>query len=285
MVDNGSTDGSAEAVEREYPDVRVVRLDKNYGCPGGRNRTIPHARGDFLFFADNDGLLHCQAVERAVRVMLSDERIGVVAGRVKLYSDVEEVDTECDVGGEDAGHFSCGFSGGISLHRKVMYETVGVYPDDYMYSGEEEHLMYRMLSSKYLIYMEPTVILWHEKTDEARRKREESVLARANVLATNAEFWPIELFCLYAIRSLVVDTFRVAQDGYLWFYLRKLPSIWGRAVRILFCSRNPVPRQTMQVIWKLRRETVREADAVTNVELAYWKSLLGYLLWVIRGHG
>ena len=86
VVDNGSEDGSAEAAERAFREANVVRLDRNYGCPGGRNRGIPHAKGDYIFFVDNYGILHEQAVERSYRAMCIDRRIGVVTVRVKDFS-------------------------------------------------------------------------------------------------------------------------------------------------------------------------------------------------------
>ena len=62
VVDDGSTDGTAETVEdlcerdpaaREL--VRFHRLEKNLGPGGARNRAAGIARGDVLFFAESDG--------------------------------------------------------------------------------------------------------------------------------------------------------------------------------------------------------------------------------------
>ena len=54
-VDNASTDGSAEMVRDEFPDVRLVELPRNVGA-AGRNAGVAAAKGDVVFTLDNDVL-------------------------------------------------------------------------------------------------------------------------------------------------------------------------------------------------------------------------------------
>jgi glycosyltransferase involved in cell wall biosynthesis len=44
VVDNGSTDGTAEAITSAYPEVRLLRMEQNLGASGGRNPGIAAAR-------------------------------------------------------------------------------------------------------------------------------------------------------------------------------------------------------------------------------------------------
>src|SRR5207249_2673637 len=54
VVDNGSTDGSAEFVRQNFPQVRVLALDRNYGFAEGNNRGAHEAQTDVLVFLNND---------------------------------------------------------------------------------------------------------------------------------------------------------------------------------------------------------------------------------------
>ncbi|MBI1849745.1 MAG: glycosyltransferase family 2 protein [Planctomycetes bacterium] len=60
VIDNGSSDGSREAVAAAYPDVSWVQNPENYGISRGFNQGIEHAasvRADYVFFLNNDATL------------------------------------------------------------------------------------------------------------------------------------------------------------------------------------------------------------------------------------
>jgi len=54
VVDNGSTDRTYEAIKRRFPNVRLVRNDRNLGGAEGRNLGIKNAKGEYLLFVDDD---------------------------------------------------------------------------------------------------------------------------------------------------------------------------------------------------------------------------------------
>ncbi|MBC8213143.1 MAG: glycosyltransferase family 2 protein [Candidatus Marinimicrobia bacterium] len=57
LVDNGSSDGSIEAIKEKFPQVDILGLDKNYGYAGGNNRgyqSISENSTDFVCFLNND---------------------------------------------------------------------------------------------------------------------------------------------------------------------------------------------------------------------------------------
>jgi GT2 family glycosyltransferase len=54
VVDNGSTDGSIEFVRQNFPCVRVLPLDRNYGFIGGNNRGISAVQTDIVVLLNND---------------------------------------------------------------------------------------------------------------------------------------------------------------------------------------------------------------------------------------
>ncbi len=78
MVDNNSTDRSAEIVAR-YPRIRLLHEPKQ-GAYAARNRALEHARGDLLAFTDPDCVPRPDWLSRLL-APLCDPRVQVVIGR------------------------------------------------------------------------------------------------------------------------------------------------------------------------------------------------------------
>lgn len=64
VVDNGSSDGSIDSVEQDFPPFRVVRLPANLGAGGARNVGLTEARHSRILFIDNDVALTAHCVTR-----------------------------------------------------------------------------------------------------------------------------------------------------------------------------------------------------------------------------
>lgn len=83
VVDNGSTDGSAEVAAR-FPGVRV-EAEATIGSYAARNRGITVAHGDVLAFTDADCVPAADWIERGVADLARADRCGLVAGRIHIY--------------------------------------------------------------------------------------------------------------------------------------------------------------------------------------------------------
>ena len=54
VADNGSTDGSLEWLEKEYPGVVTIEFDRNYGFTGGYNRALKQVEADYYVLLNSD---------------------------------------------------------------------------------------------------------------------------------------------------------------------------------------------------------------------------------------
>ncbi|HEY9044805.1 MAG TPA: glycosyltransferase family 2 protein [Ohtaekwangia sp.] len=54
VADNGSADGSIALLEKEFPSVRIIRLDQNYGYCGGYNRALQMVDADYYVLLNSD---------------------------------------------------------------------------------------------------------------------------------------------------------------------------------------------------------------------------------------
>lgn len=76
VVDNGSTDGSAEAIERDFPNVIVVRLPTNRYI-FGLNDGLLSARGEYVAFCNNDMIVEGDFVNSAISQFTTDDIFAV----------------------------------------------------------------------------------------------------------------------------------------------------------------------------------------------------------------
>ena len=80
VVDNASTDGSAEAVEERFPHVKLFRLAKNIGFAAANNLAATRAEGRYLLLLNPDTVVEEGAIERALTFAGEHEPV-IVGGR------------------------------------------------------------------------------------------------------------------------------------------------------------------------------------------------------------
>ena len=83
IADNGSTDGAAEMVAAEFPQVALVRNADNRGFARASNQAAALARGRFLFFLNNDTVVPPHALGRLVAAAEANPAVGMFGPRLR----------------------------------------------------------------------------------------------------------------------------------------------------------------------------------------------------------
>ncbi len=86
VVDNASTDGSADAIERELPSVRLLRSEVNLGFAAANNLARRHARGERFLLLNPDTRVRGDAIDRLLAFSLAHPEAGITGGRT-LHDD------------------------------------------------------------------------------------------------------------------------------------------------------------------------------------------------------
>ena len=84
VVDNASTDGSADMVEREFPKVRLIRNKKNNGYAGGNDQGAAVARGQYLLLLGSDTEVRAGTLDALVAFLDAHPDAGAVACRLEF---------------------------------------------------------------------------------------------------------------------------------------------------------------------------------------------------------
>jgi GT2 family glycosyltransferase len=159
LVDNASTDGSAEFVRARFPQVRVVALAENRGFAGGNNVGARMARGRFVAFLNNDTVVEAGWL-RALRDGM-DPAAGflLTTSRIVYMHDASIVDSAGDGlfrwGGAFKRHHGASVDlagvsqevfavcGGACLVSKMVFDELGGFDEDFFFSHEDVDLSYR----------------------------------------------------------------------------------------------------------------------------------------------
>ncbi len=81
VVDNVSRDDSAGMVEREFPEVRLIRSDTNLGFAAANNRAFAEATGKYVVLLNSDAFPQPGSVRLSVEHMNREARVGLGSGR------------------------------------------------------------------------------------------------------------------------------------------------------------------------------------------------------------
>jgi N-acetylglucosaminyl-diphospho-decaprenol L-rhamnosyltransferase len=83
VVDNASTDGAAEMVADEFPEVVLVRNDANRGFARANNQAARRARGRYLFFLNNDTVVPPGTLRKLLDYAEAHPAVGMIGPRLR----------------------------------------------------------------------------------------------------------------------------------------------------------------------------------------------------------
>ncbi|PIP12419.1 MAG: glycosyl transferase, partial [bacterium (Candidatus Stahlbacteria) CG23_combo_of_CG06-09_8_20_14_all_40_9] len=181
IVDNGSTDDSVKFVLENYPQVKVIKNEKNYGYAKGNNIGIREGSGKYVVTLNNDTEVAKNWLEELVRVAESNSRIGICASKQLNYHNRRIIDAagcyltkyaagkniglgEFDCGQYDSLREIFGASGASAFYRKKMLEEIGLFDEDYFLYEEELDLCWRAKLSGWKCIFVPGAIVYHIKS-------------------------------------------------------------------------------------------------------------------------
>lgn len=191
VVDNGSTDGSADAVAEQYPVVRLIRSQDNVGFAGGNNLGLTAMMADeveLAFLVNNDVVVSHDTVEWLVAAARGYPDAGALSPKVLLHSEPDVIwsaggtlDPENGVaiqrqyGEKDTGHpntvSEVDYAVGCAmLVRMEAIRKAGLMDPRYFMYYEEAEWCRRIRTAGYRIMYVPLSQVWHkvELGDESR---------------------------------------------------------------------------------------------------------------------
>lgn len=179
LVDNGSTDGSVESIEENFPGfVRILKNKENVGFARGNNQGIEVARGEYIVLLNNDAQADSHWLEGLLKGTEEDQRVGMVASKIYLHGSDKVIDNvghliyrdglnrgrgrlEVDHGQFDEKEEVLFPSGCAALYRRKMLEEVGLFDEDFFaYADDTDLGLKGRMAGWRCLYM-PQAIVYH----------------------------------------------------------------------------------------------------------------------------
>lgn len=170
-VDNASTDQTCQVL-KSYPQIKVVRLDRNIGA-AARNVGLAQAKTPYVAFCDDDGWYEPESLVLAADALEEHPRLALVNARILVTDDqyldpisAEMADSPLPERHGIPGPVLLGFMAGACVVRVAAYEQVGGYDSIYFMGGEEETLALKLARHGWQLRYRPDVVVQHRPSGE-----------------------------------------------------------------------------------------------------------------------
>lgn len=215
LVDNGSTDGSLEFTNKNYPEVEVIGLEKNYGFAKAVNEGIKYALKDErvkrILLLNND--IECE--EYFLEEMLkgfTEDFIGSVACKMMNYYNRDVFDDagdfikligspyarghgEKDTGQYDKPEFIFGACAGAAMYRRKIFDVIGFLDEDFFAYYEDVDFSFRIQLAGYKCFYNPKAICYHKRgATSGYTSGWQTMLCERNLIAMRIKNYPLSLY-------------------------------------------------------------------------------------------
>lgn len=185
VADNASSDGSISFLESEFPGIRLIKLDKNYGFSGGYNRALEQLDSKYFLLLNSDVEVTAGWLPPLIQFMENHDNCGLCSPKVKDFQRKSHFEYSGAAGGfidrygypfcrgrlfdcveEDTGQYDDVIeifwgSGACLMVRASLFITVGGLDEQFFAHMEEIDLCWRLKNLGSTVYYIPSSTIYH----------------------------------------------------------------------------------------------------------------------------
>ncbi len=185
VADNGSTDRSIEMLKNEFPSVKLIVLDKNYGFAGGYNKALEKIDSEYYILLNSDVEVTENWITPIIDYLDLNPKIGAAQPKLRSYDNPEYFEYAGAAGGfidkygytfcrgrifqtveKDEGQYDdlveiFWATGACMYVRAEAFKKAGGFDNEFFAHMEEIDLCWRMKWLGYQIIYHPGVTIYH----------------------------------------------------------------------------------------------------------------------------
>ena len=266
IIDNASTDGSAELIQQKYPQCQFVRFEENTGFCVAVNEGIRRTRTEYVILLNNDIETDKDFVKNLYQAIKNNKRAFSVASKMLSLHQPDIID--------DAGDLYCALGwayalgkgkpknaysqpteifaacAGAAIYRRAVFDTIGYFDENHFAYLEDIDIAYRALINGYHNYYTPDAIVYHagSATSGSRYNQFKTKLAARNsiyIIYKNMPIFQIIINLPFLIPGFMIKALFFAKKGMGATYLKGIAegiklslSPKGKAKKIKFSPKH-----------------------------------------------
>ena len=291
VVDNASTDGSPDWISLNFPQVKLIENDQNYGCAGGCNRGAKTAEGEYLVFLNNDTIQDHHWLDGLVDFMNLNPNVAAVQPKILNFFEQTKFDYAGGAGGwldilgypfargrvfleqeKDTGQYDTirpifWASGTALMVRKSDFESANCFDETFFAHQEEIDLCWKFRLMGKETWAVPSAIVYHKNAVTLPMfSRQKQYLNHRNSL--------LMVLCNYSLPlTLYITPIRLALELVALVYsllCLDMNHFVGIIQSLFWVVTHP------HVIWKRRRiiKRIRKVNDKQVLSWLYWGSVV-----------
>ena len=183
VVYNASKEDEASIISERYPQLKVIRSNKNLGFAGGNNLGIKEAKGKYILLINNDTYFKEFNIDNLIKRLESSDKIGIVCPKLRFawdnnpiqfagYTPLSNITLrnsaigfgEMDMGQYDKAHTTPYAHGAAMLIKREAIEKVGLMPECFFLYYEEIDWSMMFTRAGYEIWYDPSCTVYHKES-------------------------------------------------------------------------------------------------------------------------
>lgn len=185
VADNDSTDKSVEYLLKNFPSVKIIQLERNYGFAEGYNQALKQVDADYFVLLNSDVKVTPDWLESCVKLFEQDKKIAAIQPKILSYNKPDEFEYAGAAGGfidrygypfcrgrilnrieKDTSQYNLSSqifwaSGACMFIRSNAFKQSGGLDGDFWAHMEEIDLCWRLKNSGYKIVYQPESVVYH----------------------------------------------------------------------------------------------------------------------------
>ena len=234
VVDNASKNQEADTLAQRYPQVKVIKSERNLGFAGGNNLGIRAAQGKYLFIINNDTVFKDFNIQALIDRLESSPDIAIVCPKIRFawgnnpiqfagYSKLSRITVRNYAIGfneEDHRQYETANAtpyahGAAMLIRRDAIDNIGLMPDCYFLYYEEFDWSMMFSRASFQIWYEPKCTIYHKESQTTGQNsplrtyyltRNRLLLVRRNPQEFNKTLAYFYLIGIVALRDILKHT-------------------------------------------------------------------------------